>query len=188
MSETVALRRPPLAGVSAISAPAVALEPLPPMARFILRARPAAMEAAVPALGFRLPVVSCRSASSGARAALWLGPDEWLLLAPEPDGAEWRDALEAAMGDQPHSLVDVSHRQSSLILSGAEAIAVLNAGCPLDFDMATFPVGMCTRTVLGKSEVVIWRTEAERFHLEAWRSFLPYLWAFLVEASREFTG
>jgi sarcosine oxidase subunit gamma len=45
---------------------------------------------------------------------------------------------------------------------------------------------MCTRTVLGKSEVVLWRTGAHAFHIEAWRSFLPYVWRFLEEAAREF--
>jgi sarcosine oxidase subunit gamma len=46
---------------------------------------------------------------------------------------------------------------------------------------------MCTRTVLAKAEIVLWRTAAQSFHVEAWRSFLPYVWAFLAEAAREFT-
>ncbi len=176
----------PLDGIAPRTGAAVSLTPLPPMARFILRARPAAMEAAVPALGMRLPVVACRSATIGARAALWLGPDEWLLLAADADGPAWGVALEGAMGAAPHSLVDVGHRQSGLMLVGAQATTVLNAGCPLDFDPDAFPIGMCTRTILGKSEIVVWRTGAHSFHIEAWRSFLPYVWRFLDEAAREF--
>jgi sarcosine oxidase subunit gamma len=43
---------------------------------------------------------------------------------------------------------------------------------------------MCTRTVLGKAEVLLWRTDAQAFRLEVWRSFAPYVAQFLGEASR----
>jgi sarcosine oxidase subunit gamma len=176
----------PLDGFAA-RAGAVGMTALPPLSRHILRARPAAMEAAAGPLGMRLPVVACRSATAGPRAALWLGPDEWLLLAPLADGEALAAALEAAMAATPHSLVDVGHRQSGLTLSGEHAATVLNAGCPLDLDSAAFPRGMCTRTLLGKAEIVLWRTESG-FHIEAWRSFLPYVWRFLEEAAREFVA
>jgi sarcosine oxidase subunit gamma len=62
---------------------------------------------------------------------------------------------------------------------------LLNAGCPLDLDLAAFPVGMCTRTVLAKAEIVLWRTSAEVFHVEVWRSFASYVTEYLAEAARE---
>jgi sarcosine oxidase subunit gamma len=43
---------------------------------------------------------------------------------------------------------------------------------------------MCTRTMLAKAEVVLWRPAAEEFHLEVWRSFAPYVTQFLAEAAR----
>jgi sarcosine oxidase subunit gamma len=179
-------RRLPLAPVRPHSGGAVALAPLPPQARFILRGRPAAIAAAAGPLGLALPVVACRAAVSGERAALWLGPDEWLLLAPERDGPALAEALEAAMRGMPHALVEVGHRQSGLTVSGPRAAVALNAGCPLDFDPDAFPIGMCTRTVLAKAEIVLWRAGAERFRVEAARSYLPYVWQFLEEAAREF--
>jgi sarcosine oxidase subunit gamma len=183
-----AVRWLPLGAVAPRAGAAVRAAPLAPLARFILRARPAAMEAAAGPLGFRLPVVACRSASAGGRAALWLGPDEWLLLAPEAGGPALAAALEAAMAQQPHALVDVGHRQSGLTLAGPQAATVLNAGCPLDLDLQAFPPGMCTRTLLGKADIVLWRTAADSFQVEAWRSFLPYVWRFLEEAGREFAA
>jgi sarcosine oxidase subunit gamma len=60
----------------------------------------------------------------------------------------------------------------------------LSAGCPLDLDLAAFPIGACTRTVLGKTEIVLWRRAQDSFHLEVWRSFATYLTAFLSEAIR----
>jgi len=64
--------------------------------------------------------------------------------------------------------------------------AVLNTGCPLDLSLDEFPVGMCTRTIFGKSEIVLWRTSAAGFRVEVWRSFAAYVWRMLEEAGREF--
>ena len=51
--------------------------------RLSVRAGAAAGTAIGLALGVLLPTVPCRSVISRDRAALWLGPDEWLILAPE---------------------------------------------------------------------------------------------------------
>jgi heterotetrameric sarcosine oxidase gamma subunit len=44
---------------------------------------------------------------------------------------------------------------------------------------------MGTRTLLGKADIVLWRTAADVFRIEVWRSFAPYVWACLEEARRE---
>ena len=92
--------------------------------------------------------------------------------------------LERALEGLPHSLVDVSHRQVGLLVHGPQSVLLLESGCPLDLDLRAFPVGMCTRTMLAKAEVVLWRPAAEEFHLEVWRSFAPYVTQFLAEAAR----
>jgi sarcosine oxidase, subunit gamma len=157
---------------------------LPPAARWVLRAAEPARAAAAQAFGTAIPTTACRAATHGERAALWLGPDEWLLIAPPADADAAAAALAAALRDLPHSLVDVSHRQGALGVGGPLAVTLLAAGCPLDLDARAFPPGMCTRTVLAKAEVVLWRTGADSFRLEVWRSFLDYVAAFLAEATR----
>lgn len=152
-----------------------------PMARHVLRGRPAALEAAQGVLGFALPRQACRAASKGDVHALWLGPDEWLILSAISDGLGER--LEGAMAGLPHALVEVSDRQIGLVISGAEAEAVLSVGCPLDLALEAFPVGMCTRTVLAKAEIGLWRTGPNTFHLEVWRSFEAYVRQFLAAAA-----
>lgn len=154
-----------------------------PARRFVLRGDSAARAAAERALGVPVPPVACRAGAAGQRAALWLGPDEWLLLMPAADAAG-EEALASALAGLAHSLVDVSHRQIGLILSGPAAISLLVAGCPLDLDAGAFPVGMCTRTMLAKAEVVLWRTGAQEFRLEVWRSFADYITQYLAEAAR----
>ena len=170
-------RQPPLLSED------VWLRVLPPACRWVLRGGPEVRAAAQDALGFAVPAQACRAGGSGEPAALWLGPDEWLLLAA-PCEAGLATRLERALEHLPHSLVDISHRQVALLVHGAWASTLLGSGCPLDLDLQAFPVGTCTRTVLAKAEVVLWRTAPAQFRLEVWRSFAPYVTQFLHESAR----
>jgi sarcosine oxidase subunit gamma len=174
-----ALRRLPQITESAL------LHPLPPSSRYILRGGTQALAAAAAAL--RLPPSSavCRAQVTDARAALWLGPDERLLLAPESEFDAMTDALASALAGLPHALVDVAHRQVALEVRGPHATTALSTGCPLDLHPSAFPVGMCTRTVLGRVEIVLWRTAIQGFHLEVGRSYAAYVSALLAEAAGE---
>jgi sarcosine oxidase, subunit gamma len=156
---------------------------LPPATRYVLRGGAPVRAAAEQALTLQLPASPCRAVLDGARAALWLGPDEWLLIAADGSAASLAAALNAALQALPHSLVDVSHRQIAFTVEGGEAATLLAAGCPLDLDARAFPVNMCTRTVLGRAEVVLWRTGADAFRIEVWRSFASYVCDFLAEAA-----
>lgn len=158
------------------------LSPAPATARLILRGRAAELDAAEVALGFALPREACRSAGVSGRHALWLGPDEWLLLAPVADVEALTAMLEATTAQAPHALVDVSQRQIGLTLAGPDVEELLAAGCPLDLDLTVFPVGMCARTVLAKAEIVLWRTDEAIFHIEIWRSFSAYVRGILEAA------
>ena len=50
--------------------------------------------------------------------------------------------------------------------------------------LAAFPVGMATRTLYDKAEIVLWRRGETTFHVEVWRSFAPHVAASLAEAAR----
>jgi sarcosine oxidase subunit gamma len=154
-------------------------------ARFVFQAGSAAREAAGRAFGVVLPETACRANTDAAagRAALWLGPDEWLLVALDGSQSGVAAAIAAALAGFPHSLVDVSERQVSIRLDGPSARDLLASGCPLDLDPEAFPVGMCTRTLFGKAEVVLWRRGAEEYHLEVARSFAEYVRGCLRAAS-----
>ncbi len=181
-------RNLPLAGLAATApkSAAVRLEPVALLTRLSLRLRPASLPAATKGLGFALPVEPSRSAAKGDVKALWLGPDEWLILAPDAKGEAVRVALTAALTGQPASIVDISHRQAGLAVSGTRAGDTLSAFVALDLESSAFPVGMCTRTLLAKAEIVLWRAAPDTFQLEFARSLGAYVWASLEEARREF--
>ena len=158
----------------------------PPLARLAVRGGDGAAAAMGLAFGIDLPRQACRAVERGDRAALWLGPDEWLLLAPAGSGEALIGELAAALHGEPASLVDISDRHLGLEISGPKAAEALNAFNALDLDESAFPVGMCTRTLFGKAEIVLWRTGRETFRIEVWRSFLPYVAGCLAEACREY--
>jgi sarcosine oxidase, subunit gamma len=162
----------------------------PPAVRLVLHGEVAARRAAAPVWAAAFAEQACRAVTQGSRATLWLGPDEYLLLGSSALDLESQaaiiDALETALGDIPHALVDISHRQFALELSGAHAATILSGACPLDLDLGEFPVGMCTRTVLAKADIVLWRIRDDAFHVEVWRSFSGYVTGLLREIAVEF--
>jgi sarcosine oxidase subunit gamma len=159
---------------------------LPPATRFSVRGGEAAIEIIGRAFGVALPREACRAATSGDRAALWLGPDEWLLIAPDGEATRLMAVIGEALGLEPASLVEISDRQVAIEVAGEKAAEAVNAFNALDVDTQAFPVGMCTRTLFGKAEIVLWRTAPETFRLEVWRSFAPYVQGCLGEATREY--
>lgn len=174
MGDAASRRLQPLAEADLPRAEGFSARLAPPMARFVLRADASGADRASRAFGLAIPSRPLSSSADGARAALWLGPDEWLLLVPAEALAEAADALHGALAGAPHSLVDVSHRQAALLLTGRLAARVLSSGCPLDLGPGAFPPGTVARTLFHKAEIVLWR-QADGFHLEVWRSFTPYI-------------
>ena len=165
-----------------------------PLAAFSLRADLVAAQSALAAAGALVPtphptvhlsLAPCRAFAQGEWTALWLGPDEQLLIGPQSEGPAMAQQIEAALRSVPRSLVDVSHRQSAVELRGPLATAMLNTGCPLDLGLESAPVGFCSRTVFAKAEIVLWRYAEHGFQLQTWRSFLPYVTGLLALAAEE---
>jgi sarcosine oxidase subunit alpha len=167
------------------AAASVRMAVLAPVTLLSVRAGTAAATAIGLAVGVLLPTVPSRSVMARERAALWLGPDEWLIRAPDT-AIGLAAAASKAAGGHPASVVDVSQQFRAVQIAGPLAAWCLNGFCALDLEPRAFPVGMCTRTLLGKAEIVLWRTGAEVFHIEVPRSLLPYVLACMEEARLEF--
>lgn len=152
----------------------VAVTPAPCSLRAVLRCHPGDVSSLAGAMAVQLPVEACRALRTGDTVALWLGPDEWLLLV-ESASADWLPKLEGRVANVSFSIVDVSDRQVGIIVDGPAAEDVLASGCPLDLAQASFPVGACTRTLFHKAEIVLWRVGRTSFRIEVWRSFADYV-------------
>jgi sarcosine oxidase, subunit gamma len=168
----------PLTGRMAATAQ-VSVTPAEPAFRMSLRARPDAVSALSRTLGVSLPAKPKTSQTKGTRTALWLGPDEWLILDSAKNPMD--DSLKAKV---LNSSVDVSQRNTAIILSGVAAEATISSGCPQNLSLAAFPVGACSRTIFGKVEIVVLRTGPQAFRVECWRSFSDYVMTYLSDAAR----
>ncbi|CDN49293.1 sarcosine oxidase subunit gamma [Neorhizobium galegae] len=157
----------------------------PSAERISLRVRAEEVAALSGALGVDLPVRPKTSASANGRTALWLGPDEWLVIGD--GGSDVGNSLMQAAKNSGvlHSATDVSHRNTAILVSGPGAAAAINAGCPQDLSLKVFPVGACSRTILGKVEIVLLRTAQDAFRVEVWRSFSRYAFGLLSEGAQD---
>ncbi|MCF3975032.1 sarcosine oxidase subunit gamma [Paracoccus salsus] len=149
----------------------VQIEELAPAARFSLRVRPDGRAALAQALGLDLPGGIGDRTADGGREALCLGPDEWLILAPE--AAPLAKAAASVYADAPHSLTEISDREITLRLSGPQVLDLLASCCPRDVE--AMPEGRGCRTVYDSATVTLWRDGPTEFRMDVWRSFLPHV-------------
>ncbi|PZO73532.1 MAG: sarcosine oxidase subunit gamma [Mesorhizobium amorphae] len=180
MAEQLVAERRSILQTRGFDAPGVSITLAEPANRVSLRARAGDVDALNRALSIGLPAKPKTSARENGLAALWLGPDEWLLI------GEGRDPLSELRGtDALHSAVDVSHRNLGIVVSGPHAASAISGGCPQDLSPEVFGVGACSRTLLGKVEMVLWKTGEDAFRVECWRSFAPYVFSYLSMAARD---
>lgn len=149
-----------------------------PILRASLRCDAASAAAVAEALGIPLGASIGEIAEAGDRRSLKLGPDEWVLIAPRAAGA----LADPFGAERPGSLVDISNREVTFVLPGASAEDLLAHGCPRD--LSRMEPGRGARTVFDGVSVVLWRF-ADRFEMDVWRSYAPFVEALLGAAERE---
>jgi sarcosine oxidase subunit gamma len=172
--------------IAGITSDSVIIRLLAPRARFSLRLDPGLLPTTARVAGFTLDMAVNQRAGTGEKAAMRLGPDEWLLSGTEREAAQIAVDVGAALAGLHHGLVDVGHHYVALSVSGPRAADAINSGCPLDLSPAAFPAGSATRTLLGKAEVVLAKTDdVPAFEVACGRSFAAYVHDFLLEAARE---
>lgn len=139
------------------------------------------------AIGFALPLEAGTTASGGEATALWLGPNEWLVVTP-PDGqGAAAEALRAALKDLWAAVTDVSGSRAVIGLSGRHAREVLMKGCSLDLHPRVFGPGRCAQSALARALVLLHQTDkAPSYDLYVHRSFAEYLWLWLEDAAAEY--
>lgn len=162
---------------------------LPFLTQLTLRVTPgsAAATAVEGYLGYALPG-ACRAHLDTEVNALWLGPDEWLLVAPPGRATELTAGLRSAIGEEFATVTDTSAQRTVLALSGPLLPEILSQGCALDLAADKADAGTCHTTLLAQAGVTLVVREAGP--LAAWllvrSSFAGYLAAWLADACTEY--
>ncbi|MFC5218752.1 sarcosine oxidase subunit gamma [Streptomyces coerulescens] len=193
---TVPLRSPlaqyadRLAAATRTSDGAVRLAELPFLTQVDVRldAKGAAAEAVGLALDLPLPLQPNTVVRAGELTALWLGPDEWLLVAPPGGERDLEGRIREAAGEEPVSVTDVSAQRTTLLVTGPRAHDLLAHGCPLDLHPRAFGSGRCAQTTLGRTQIVLVARDEPRagFWVLVRSSFAGYLADWLLDAAAEY--
>ena len=162
---------------------AASIAVLPPVARFNLRIALRDLDGASKAFGVALPAKIGQGAARNGRAAWCLGPDEWLLHAPEAEQAAICAEFDSLRATTPHSLTVISDREFTIQIIGPRALELLSVGCPLDLSRMT--TGCAKRTLFDTGQIVLIRDAEDTFRIEVWRSFFPHVYELLEIAQRE---
>ncbi|MGP4008469.1 sarcosine oxidase subunit gamma [Streptomyces sp. 4N124] len=167
---------------------AVALTEWPFLTMVNLRVDPAseAADRIEKALGVPLPRQCGDTTAAGPHTAVWLGPDEWLVLS-QADATALATELTEALDGAPGSVVDVSANRTTLELTGPAARQVLEKGCPLDLHPRAFGPGRALSTTVGPVAVLLWQVDdTPTYRLFPRSSFADYLARWLVDAMSEY--
>ncbi|WP_406176133.1 sarcosine oxidase subunit gamma [Streptomyces sp. NBC_00996] len=179
-----------LAAATRASGGAVRLAELPFLAQTNLRldAKGAAADAVGLALGLQLPLQPNTVVRAGELTALWLGPDEWLVVGPPGTQQDLESRIRAATGDAPVSVTDVSAQRTTLLVAGPRARDLLAHGCPLDLHPRAFGAGRCAQTTLARAQIVLVARDESRagFWVLVRSSFAGYLTDWLLDAAAEY--
>ncbi|MFF6808187.1 sarcosine oxidase subunit gamma family protein [Streptomyces sp. NPDC012616] len=199
MADTALTSRPrsPLAGaadrlaaVTRASGGTIRLAELPFLTQLDVRldAKGAAADAVGLALGLTLPLEPDTVVRAGESTALWLGPDEWLLVGPPGGARELERRIREAAGEEPVSVTDVSAQRTTVLVAGAGARDLLAHGCSLDLHPRAFGSGRCAQTTLGRTQVVLVAREepSAGFWVLVRSSFAGYLTDWLLDAATEY--
>jgi len=137
-------------------------------------------------IGVALPAQPNTVSSNGAVTALWLGPDEWLLVTPSGKESELTSALRSTLKGLLFAVTNVTDGQTILRISGTHAFDVLREGCSLDFHPRVFRPRLCAQTTVAKAGVLIYYVDQEpTIDLIVRRSFAEYLALWLQDAALE---
>jgi sarcosine oxidase, subunit gamma len=176
------------AALSAASGGELSIRELPFVSQMNLRADPkdaGLLQRLAAALGFALPVTPNTVSAKDARRALWLGPDEWLVVGPDGQQPEPEGALRNALGEAFGSIVDVSANRTLLEVRGTKAGELLAHGVSVDLDPRSFGPGRCAQTLLAKAQVIIERRDESAFVIYVRTSFAAYAASWLLDALAE---
>jgi len=179
-----------LAAATRTSGGAVRLAELPFLAQVNIRldAKGAAADTVGLALGLQLPLEPNTVVRAGELTALWLGPDEWLLVGPAGTERDLESRIREAAGDEPVAVTDVSAQRTTLLVAGSHARDLLAHGCSLDLHPRAFGPGRCAQTTLGRTQVVLVSRDepGSGFWVLVRSSFALYLTDCLLDAATEY--
>jgi sarcosine oxidase subunit gamma len=124
------------------------------------------------ACGQDVPARLGAALDADGHGALWMAPDELLLLVP--DATATVAGVQGALAGLPHLAADVSDARVGFRLTGPGARAVLARLTPADLSAPGFGPGQIRRTRLAQVACAVWMTGPAPVDLVVMRSVAAY--------------
>ncbi len=153
----------------------------------VLRVRADDLEAraaAAAALALALPVSPRRPERHPDLIAYWTAPNAWLLAG---DAATIVARMRDALARSHVAIIDISDARTRFTIAGPAARDLLAKGTGIDLAPTQFVAGDAALTRFADLAVLLdCVSDAPLFHLIADRPATEHLWAWLLDAAREF--
>ena len=118
--------------------------------------------------------------------ALWLGPDERLVLVANDKILDLAQRLERELNGRHYSFVEVSSGQVIFDLKGKEVRNVISKGCSVDLHHKYFNIGQCVQTAIDKINVICFPIEENHIRIIVRTSYARALIGWFEDACLEF--
>ena len=140
-------------------------------------------------LNILLPTVANTSSSNDKISAIWLSPDEWMILSNnkvEKNSNKYQ--LEEILFNNISknnlgAVVDVTDQFVMLELEGKNIYELFSSGCPFNFDEFKQKQGATTQTLLNHIDVIIVRKNENLVNLLIRRSFSEHLHSWINDSA-----
>ncbi|MGC6531344.1 MAG: sarcosine oxidase subunit gamma [Candidatus Puniceispirillaceae bacterium] len=151
-----------------------------------IRCRPAFHKTLSKIVGLDTAPANNHVSRTDSRQAVWLGPDEIMLMVEAGSEGALAKQIEDQQGKQTISVNDVSDALTSLHLKGPAIRDVLAKGCALDLHPDHFKAGQCAQTMLSHAAVTLVALADDEMLVICRTSFTEYTVAYLCDAALEY--
>ena len=136
------------------------------------------------ASGVRPSGVACSAVCEDGAAAIWVGPDRWLIVGKA--GRDLERLLRAALPAGQAAITNQGHSRCVLRLTGPEVRNVLRKGATLDLDAARFRPGEARATGLFHINALLHCRSEDSFDIYVARSFGRSFFELITHAAAEY--
>lgn len=112
------------------------------------------------ALGCVIPAQPNTVSGSELFDILWLGPDEWLIVAAQAEEPRLQARLSDAATGLFAAVTPVSDQYAMFAINGPEAREIMVQGCGIDLHPGRFRPGQCARCGFARTKAIVQMLDA----------------------------
>ena len=140
-------------------------------------------------LNMILPTEANTSTTSDKLTAIWLSPDEWMIVSNELVNKDtnkyelYEILFNSISKTNLGAVIDVTDQFVQLELKGKNIYEIFSAGCPFNFNEFKEKKGSSTQTVLNHIDVILHHKDENIVNLFVRRSFAEHLCSWIEDSA-----